>query len=165
MKRLVVLALRAVLVTGLVGSLFVQTVMVALFGADLDDFGPELLARRVPILSIIVLGIMTVQVTMICVWRLLTMVGRDTVFSHGAFRYVDVVIGAMAAAAVLAFAMAVTLAPGESVAPGIVLLICGASVLIGGVGLLVFVLRMLLAQAVARDAEASHLRAELDEVI
>ena len=31
--------------------------------------------------------------------------------------------------------------------------------------LIVLVLRMLLAQAVARDAEAHHLQAELDEVI
>ena len=34
-----------------------------------------------------------------------------------------------------------------------------------GVALVVLVLRMLLAQAVDRDAEAHHLRAELDEVI
>jgi hypothetical protein len=33
------------------------------------------------------------------------------------------------------------------------------------VALVVLVLRMLLAQAVAHDAEAHHLRAELDEVI
>lgn len=165
MGRLAVLALRGVLAIGLAGTLFVQTVMVALFAADLEDFGADLVARRVPILSIIVLGILTIQVTMVCVWRLLTMVRRGTVFSHAAFRWVDIVIGAMAAASLLAFAMAVTLAPGEAVAPGIVGLICGVSLMIAGVGLVVFVMRTLLAQAVARDAEAKHLRAELDEVI
>jgi Na+-transporting methylmalonyl-CoA/oxaloacetate decarboxylase gamma subunit len=51
------------------------------------------------------------------------------------------------------------------VAPGVVLLIGGLAVLVAGVGLVVVVLRMLLAQAVARDTEAHHLRAELDEVI
>ena len=45
------------------------------------------------------------------------------------------------------------------------LLIGGAGVMVAGVALLVLVLRMLLAQAVARDAEAQHLQAELDEVI
>ncbi|MBT2535360.1 DUF2975 domain-containing protein [Arthrobacter sp. ISL-69] len=35
---------------------------------------------------------------LVCVWRLLTMVRRGTVFSHAAFRYVDVVTGAVAAA-------------------------------------------------------------------
>jgi hypothetical protein len=113
----------------------------------------------------VLLGIVTIQVTMVCVWRLLTMVRRGTVFSHAAFRYVDVVIGAAAVASLLMFGLGVTLAPGEAVAPGIVLLIGGAAVLIAGVALLVLVLRMLLAQAVARDAEARHLQAELDEVI
>jgi hypothetical protein len=38
-------------------------------------------------------------------------------------------------------------------------------VVIGGIALVVLVMRMLLAQAVARDAEAHHLRSELDEVL
>ena len=47
------------------------------------------------------LGLVTVQVTLVCVWRLVTMVRRGTVFSHAAFRYVDIVIGAVVAAALL----------------------------------------------------------------
>ena len=86
-------------------------------------------------------------------------------FSHAAFRYVDVVIGAVAAASLLTVGLGVTLAPGDAVAPSIVLLIGGAGVLVAGIALIVLVLRMLLAQAVARDAEAHHLQAELDEVI
>ena len=39
------------------------------------------------------------------------------------------------------------------------------SVVLSLVALIVLVLRMLLAQAVARDVEATHLRAELDQVI
>ena len=41
----------------------------------------------------------------------------------------------------------------------------GVGVGILGVALIVFVLRMLLAQAVARDVEAAQLQAELDKVI
>jgi hypothetical protein len=41
----------------------------------------------------------------------------------------------------------------------------GIGVAILGVALIVLVLRMLLAQAVARDGEALRLQAELDEVI
>jgi Protein of unknown function (DUF2975) len=93
------------------------------------------------------------------------MVRRGTVFSHAAFRYVDLVIGTVAAASLLTFGLGFTLAPGEAVAPGIVLLIGGAGVLVAGIALIVLVLRMLLAKAVARDAEAHHLQAELDEVI
>jgi hypothetical protein len=115
--------------------------------------------------AIVVLGVLTVEVCTVCVWRLLTMVRRGTVFSSAAFRYVDVITGAIAAASVLAFLLGVVLAPGEAVAPGIVLLIGGAGLLIAGIALIVFVQRMLLGQAVARDTEATSLRAELDEVI
>lgn len=162
MGSLAVLALRTVLAIALAGSLFVQAVMVPLLWVDLDE-APA--AVRVPVVVIVVLGIVTMQVSAVCVWRLLTMVRRGTVFSHAAFRYVDIVIGAIATASALTFALAVTLAPGEAVAPGVVLLICGVSLVVAGVALIVFVLRMLLAQAVARDVEASHLQAELNEVI
>jgi hypothetical protein len=162
MGDLAIRALRFVLVAGLAGSLFVQVVMVPLLAIDLDE-APA--AVRVPVVVIVVLGIVTTQVTMVCVWRLLTMVRRATVFSHAAFRYVDIVIGAVAAASLLTFALGVTLAPGEAVAPGIVLLIGGAGVMIAGVALVVLVMRTLLAQAVARDVEAQHLQAELNEVI
>ena len=162
MGKLTVLALRIVIAIALAGSLFVQAVMVPLFWVDLDEAPAGV---RMSLVVIVVLGIVTMQVTAVCVWRLLTMVRRGTVFSHAAFRYVDIVIGAIAAASVLTFALAVILAPGEAVAPGIVGLICGMSLVVAGVALIVLVLRMLLAQAVARDAEAHHLQSELDEVI
>ena len=162
MGNLALLALRIVLVMGLAGSLFVQAVMVPLLAVDIED-APA--AVRVPVIVIVLLGIATTQVVMVCVWRLLTMVRRGTVFSPAAFRYVDVVIGAIGVASALTFALGVTLAPGEDVAPGIVLLIGGLAVMVAGVALLVLVLRMLLAQAVARDAEAQHLQAELDGVV
>jgi hypothetical protein len=165
MGKLTVLALRVVLVVLLAGSVFVQAVMVPLLGVDLEEVGGDIEHLRVPILVIILLGILASQVVLVCVWRLVTMVRRGTVFSHAAFRYVHVVIGAIVAAALLTFALAVVLAPGEAVAPGIVLLICGVVVAILGVALVVLVLRMLLAQAVARDVEAAQLEAELEEVI
>ncbi|MDQ4085416.1 MAG: DUF2975 domain-containing protein [Actinomycetota bacterium] len=162
MGNLAVLALRIVLAVGLAGSFLVQTVMVPLLAIDLEE-APA--AVRVPVVVIVLLGVVTIQVTMVCVWRLLTMVRRGTVFSHAAFRYVDVVVGAVAVASLLTFALGATLAPGEAVAPGIVLLIGGVGVMVAGVALLVLVLRTLLAQAVAREAEAQHLQAELNEVI
>jgi hypothetical protein len=165
MGNLTILVLRVVLAMLLGGSLFVQAVMVPLLATDLDGLDPDYAHLRTPLLVIAVLGIVTIQVVLVCVWRLVTMVRRGTVFSYAAFRFVDVVIGAISAASLLTFGLGVALAPGEAVAPGVVLLIGGAGVLIAGVALIVLVLRMLLAQAVARDAEAHHLQAELDEVI
>jgi len=165
MGTLTVGALRIVLAMVLAGSLFVQVVMVPLLASDLDDLDPDYAFLRVPLLGYVVLGIVTVQVTAVCVWRLVAMVRRGTVFSHAAFRYVDIVIGAVTVASLLTFALGVLLAPGDAVAPGVVLLIGGAGVLVAGIALIVLVLRMLLAQAVALDAEATQLQAELDEVI
>jgi hypothetical protein len=165
MGDLTVHVLRIVLAMVLAGSVFVQAVMVPLLAVDLDGLDPGYAYLRTPLVVIADQGIVTIQDVQVCVWRLLTMERRGTVFSHAAFRYVDVVIGAIAAASLLTFGLGVTLAPGEAVAPGIVLLIGGAAVLIAGIALIVLVMRMLLAQAVARDAEAHHLQAELVEVI
>ncbi|MEV3993514.1 DUF2975 domain-containing protein [Streptomyces sp. NPDC049837] len=165
MGRLTVLALRAVLVALLAGSVFVQAVMVPLLAMDLDGLDTDYAYLRTPLLVIAVLGVVTAQVVLVCVWRLVTMVRRGTVFSHAAFRYVDIVTGAFVPAALLVFTLGVVLAPGEAVAPGVVLLVGGAGVAVLGVALIVLVLRMLLAQAVARDIEAAQLQAELDEVI
>lgn len=158
-------ALRAVLVLLLAGSVFVQAVMVPLLAIDMKELNPEYAYLRTPILVLMVLGVVAAQVVLVCVWRLVTMVRRGTVFSHAAFRYVDVVTAAIVAAAVLMFAFGFLLAPGEAVPPGVVLLIGGAGLAILGVALVVLVLRMLLAQAVARDAEAAQMQAELAEVI
>ncbi|MFC4783960.1 DUF2975 domain-containing protein [Nocardioides sp. MAHUQ-72] len=161
-------ALKVIIAIALVGSVLVQCVMVPLIWLDMDDARPGI---RVPFVAIVVLGVATLQVTGVCIWRLLTMVRRGTVFSHGAFRYVDTVIGAVATASVLTFAVAVLAAysnrttPGDQVAPGLVGLVCGASLVVAGVAVLVLVLRVLLVQAVALDAEARQLQSELDEVI
>ncbi|MCC9144354.1 MULTISPECIES: DUF2975 domain-containing protein [unclassified Arthrobacter] len=163
MGKATILVLRSVLALVLLGTLFVQAVMVPLFGIDLAEAGAE--AVRIPVLSIVVLGILAFQVCLVCVWRLLTMVRRGTVFSSAAFRYVDVIIGALSAAALLLFALGTVLAPGEEVAPGIVLLISGMGITIAAGALLVLVMRALLASAVATAAEAARLRTELGGVI
>ncbi len=111
------------------------------------------------------MGVVSVQVALVCVWRLVTMVRRGTVFSHAAFRYVDVVIGAIVAVALVWFAVTVLNAPGQRADPGVTVIMGGVGLAILGVALIVLVLRMLLAQAVARDVEASQMQAELDEVI
>ncbi|MGC0343600.1 DUF2975 domain-containing protein [Streptomyces sp. SLBN-8D4] len=163
MGRLAVGALRAVLLVVLVGTVLVQALMVwtLIGGKDPEDGSLPLTALRV----ITILGMVSVQVAVVCVGRLVTMVRRGTVFSHAAFRYVDGVIGAIVAAALVWFAVTIVNAPGQRDDPGVTVIMGGVGVAILGVALIVYVLRMLLAQAVARDAEASQLQAELAEVI
>ncbi|MEE1728380.1 MULTISPECIES: DUF2975 domain-containing protein [Streptomyces] len=163
MGKLAVRALRAVLVVVLTGTVFVQALMVwALVGGNDPEDGSLPLT---PLRVITILGIGAAQVALVCVWRLVTMVRRGTVFSHAAFRYVDVIIGAIVAAALVWFAVTAINAPGQREDPGVTLIMAGVGVAVLGVALIVLVLRMLLAQAVARDVEAAQMQAELGEVI
>lgn len=159
-----VLALRGVLVALLAGSLGAQALLAVVLVTAGDGDG-ELSHVHTPVTVITVLFLGAAQVVMVCVWRLLTMVERGTVFTRAAFRYVDLVTGAFVAGALLVFAVAALLAPGEAVPPGMVLITGGVGVAALGVALVVLVLRMLLAQALARDAEAAQMQAELEEVI
>ncbi|MFK0192886.1 DUF2975 domain-containing protein [Kitasatospora sp. NPDC090308] len=163
MGELVVRALRAVLAVVFTGSVLVQALMVWVLvsGNDPEDGSLPLTSLRV----VTILGIGAAQAAVVCVWRLVTMVRRGTVFSSAAFRYVDGIIGAIVAAAVVWFAVAALNAPGQRDDPGVTLIMGGIGVAVLGVALIVFVLRTLLAQAVARDVEAARMQAELDEVI
>src|SRR5262249_21355942 len=156
-------ALRAVLAVVLTGTVLIQVLMVStlIIGNDPEDGSLRLTSLRL----ITILGMVTIQIALVCVWRLVTMVRRGTVFSHAAFRYVDIVIGAIVAAALVWFAVTVINAPGQRDDPGVTLIMGAIGVAILGVALIVLVLRMLLAQAVARDVEARQLKAELNEVI
>ncbi len=161
MGKLTVTALRAVLAVVLAGTVLVQAGMVWALVTDPETGSLPLTWLRV----VTILGLVSVEVALVCVWRLVTMVRRGTVFSHAAFRYVDVIIGAIVAAALVWFGVTALNAPGQRDDPGVTVIMGGIGLAILGVALLVLVLRMLLAQAVARDVEATQLRAELDEVI
>lgn len=161
MGKLTVGALRVVLAVVLAGTVLVQVGMVWALVTDPEDGSLPLTPLRV----ITIVGMVTVQVALVCVWRLVTMARRGTVFSDAAFRYVDVVIGAIVAAALVWFAVTALNAPGQRDDPGVTVIMGGIGLGILGVALLVLVLRALLAQAVARDVEATRLRAELDDVI
>jgi hypothetical protein len=67
MAKLTVLALRGVIALLLAGSVFVQTVMVALMAVDMDDETDLAAYQRVAFLVIVVLGIFTVQIVLACV--------------------------------------------------------------------------------------------------
>ena len=161
MGKLTVRALRAVLVVVLVGTVLIQVLMVWALATDPEDGSLPL----TPLRLITILGMVSVQVTGVCVWRLVTMVRRGTVFSPAAFRYVDGIIGAITAASLLWFAVTAINAPGQRDDPGVSVIMAGIGLAILGVALIVLVLRTLLAQAVAREVEAAQMQAELDEVI
>jgi hypothetical protein len=168
MERWAVTALKTIIALAVAGSAIVQVVLLATLRAADQDPQPAL---RVQVTLLAVLGIGCLQAIAVSIWRLLTMVRVGTVFSRRAFRYVDIVVAALATCSALVFAVAVAArlanrrTPGDEMAPGVVAFVCGLALVVAGVSLVVYVLRVLLAQAVATDARAKHLQAELDEVI
>ena len=132
MGKLTVSALRAVLAAVLAGTVFVQAGMVwtLVSGSDPEDGSLPLTPLRV----VTILGLVSVQVAVVCVWRLVAMVRRGTVFSHAAFRYVDGVIGAIVAAALVWFTVTAVNAPGQRDDPGVTGIMAGIGVGIMGVG-------------------------------
>jgi DNA-binding Xre family transcriptional regulator len=157
MGKLTTGALRAVLVVVLAGTVFVQALMVWALATDPEDGSLPL----TPLRLITILGMVSVQVVLVCVWRLVTMVRRGTVFSDAAFRYVDVVIGAIVAAALVWFAVTILDAPGQRADPGVTVIMGGVGVAILGVALLVLVLRMILAQTIAVDIDVMLARRKM----
>lgn len=168
MGKHVVRVLQLVIAVALLGSVVVQAFLLPLLWIDMEGLatGP-----RVALVASFFLGVGCLQVIGVCILRLLGMVRRGTVFSSAAFRFVDVVVGAIATGSVLVLAVAVVsvvlnrTTAGDVVPPGIVGLVCGIALVVAGVALVVYVMRTLLVQAVETAARAEHLRSELDEVI
>lgn len=161
MGNVAIVVLKVVIALALLGSVAVQAFIVPALWLDLAG---EQLWGRIAFVSIAVLGILTMQVFAVSVWMLLTKIRRGSIFSASSFAWVNAIIASFAVAAVLALVLAIVLAPG-SMAPGLVGLICGASLVLGGIALLVVVMKALLRQAIAREDEAQALRSELGEVI
>ncbi|SDG15556.1 DUF2975 domain-containing protein [Microbacterium sp. 77mftsu3.1] len=154
MSPVTILTLRTALVLSLLGSLAVQILVLPTIW---NDLGALPTAWRVTVIVILALWLVCLQVVALCIWRLVSMAAADAVFSVGAFRFVDVVIAAIAVAAVLTGALATMLVPG-SAAPGVVGIVYGAALATGGVALVVVVMRSLLRKAI-------EMRSELDEVV
>lgn len=161
MRNGTILLLQVVIALALAGSLVVQVMILPAIWRDLEG---EALWGRIVLVSIAALGVLSMQVFAVCIWMLLTRVRHGSIFQTSSFRYVNVIIGTIVAAALLAFTLAALLAPG-SVAPGVVGLVAGAGLVLAGFALLVVVMKALLRQAIEREDEARTLRDELGEVI
>jgi hypothetical protein len=164
----VVRLLRAVILLMVLGVLITQAWVLPDIAGSLSIRYPEVAHLHAPALTVSIIDLTAAHVVLVCVWRLLTMVRTNTVFSADAFRWVDVIIGAAGAAGALTLGLLLWLGSQTTetgMQPGIALLLLGCVVLATGVALVVAVLRALLAKAVGLKDEAGTLQAELDEVI
>ncbi|MGW4589800.1 DUF2975 domain-containing protein [Amycolatopsis thermoflava] len=118
---------------------------------------PEMAYLRWPATAVTVFWVLCVQVVIVAMWRLLTMVRTDRIFSEASMRWVNVIVGAIAAGWTVL--VAVFLYVGVNADdPGLPLVLFLLVVGVAVVGLLMVVMRALLRQA-------TTLRTDMEAVI
>ncbi|WP_026372901.1 DUF2975 domain-containing protein [Agrococcus lahaulensis] len=156
-SRWIVLLLRVALAAA---AAWLLVIMLLSLPGELADEAPWFRVGAQALLSLVIIAVLAV---IVCIWRLLTLVQRDRIFSHEAQRWVDAIVWALAigwalfAAGALTVAAVIFFTP-ELRDPGIPMALFGPVVLSLLPLLLMVVMRGLLQQA-------SGYRAELDEVI
>jgi hypothetical protein len=156
-SRWVLLLLRVALA---VAAAWLVVLLVLSLPGELADEAPWFRVGAQIVLSLVVVAVLVV---IACIWRLLTLVQRDRIFSDAALRWVDAIVWALAigwallAAGALVVVAVIFFTP-ELRDPGVPMALFGPVVLSLLPLLLMLVMRGLLQQA-------SGYRAELDEVI
>ena len=118
---------------------------------------PELAYLRWPLTAITVFWVLCVQVVVVCVWKLLSLVRDDRIFSPASLRWVDAIVWAITAAwaVLVGFFLYVGF---NATDPGLPLLLFLLVVGLTVLGLLMVVMRALLRQA-------TSLRTDMEAVI
>lgn len=156
--RLLLATLQVFLVLGILIILAAQVVVLPILAAEAAAALPDEAYMRWPILGLAIAGLVCVQVAMVCTLRLVGFIRQGRVFTTAALPWVDGIIGAFLAAAVVC---AVTIGyQSVSVAgPPLWMMLLVVGTLAGvGLALLMWTMRTLLVQAVAQ-------RADLDLVV
>lgn len=156
-SRLIVFLLRAVLV---VAALWLVVILTLSMPGGLSD---EPAPVRIPVQIALSAVILCVLAVIVCIWRLLTLLRRDRIFSGASRRWVDAIVWALgigwSVLAVLAItATSIIYFTPELRDPGVPMVLFGIVVLAAVPVLLMLVMRGLLRQA-------TDYRAELEEVI
>jgi hypothetical protein len=156
MQPRVTVALKALIVVLLALLLVAQIGMIPAVAASTADKNPDVSFLRVPGIIGAVLFLALVQLVLLCVWRLLSLVRAEQIFSRRAFLYVDVIMAAMIAAAALIAASLVVIYSSRAANPGILLLGILGIVVGVALALLVVVLRGLLRKALELEQDLSE---------
>jgi hypothetical protein len=118
---------------------------------------PDLAYLRWPLTAVSVFWVLCVQVVIVAIWKLLTLVKKDRIFSEASLRWVDAIVWAILAAWVVL--VVVFLYVGFNADdPGLPLLLFLTVIGVTVLGLLMVVMRALLRQA-------TTLRTDMEAVI
>lgn len=158
MNKLASRLLRVALVVLLLGSVLAQVIL-PVFASEVGTRFPEVAYLVVPYSVAGILAIACGQVTLLVVWRLLSLVDGGVIFTRRALRSVDVIIACAAAAIVLSAGVLIHMLAFVNGGGGPMIYYLAAGIA-GGLafGLLMVVMRGLLVSAIAD-------RTEIDETI
>ncbi|MET0135096.1 MAG: DUF2975 domain-containing protein [Kibdelosporangium sp.] len=151
-------ALLRVFLVSLFGLLvMLQTMSLPGQFAYMAQESPHLAYLRWPMTAVSVFWVLCVQVVIVCVWKLLTLVRNDRIFSAVSLKWVDTIVWAIAAGWVVLLGSSLYVAL-NSADPGLPILLLLLSIGVTVLGLLMVVMRALLRQATA-------LRTDMEAVI
>jgi hypothetical protein len=117
---------------------------------------PDVVQLEVPGIIGAIVFLALVEVTLVCVWFLLSLVQTDRIFRVEAFRYVDIILGALVAAGVLILAAYLVILANRAVSLSLSLLAIIGVVVSAALALLVVVLRGLLRKALELEQDLSE---------
>lgn len=158
MHRTTIGILKGLIVALLALLLVCQVFVVPAVAQQMIERSPELGYLQVPGILITVGFLLCVQISLVCVWRLLSLVRAASIFSNDSFTWVDIILGIVALATLLIVGSFITLAVAGVASPSVIIL-CSLGIVLGaGLTLLIVVLRGLL-------RKASQLEHDLSEVV
>lgn len=164
MNTFLILMLRLALAAAFLAGLFGQIMIAPNSLAEELHFmyGPDMIPLLV---TAAILGVALVQVVLVAGWMLLGMIAEDSIFSDRAFRWVDVIIGATAAATLLSAGIFcyVLFADSNGTADEMPLLGGLGSLLVCGAAGTSFAMLMLIMRGLLH--KATELKTEMAEVI
>ena len=147
---------------------FLFLIPMQLFGVPGDilhdlERSPEAAHLLWPMLVVAEIVMICFQVVIVCIWKLLTMIKRDRIFSDESFRWVDGIVWSLVVAWVAFAGLALYLVlyiyfTPELRDPGLPIVLFGLTLMGAVVVLLMLVMRALLRQATV-------LRTDMEEVI
>jgi hypothetical protein len=156
MQRSTIVALKVLIVALLAILVFCQIAVVPQVAAQSAVRYSEIAYLEIPGTIVGIAFLVCVQIVLVCVWRLLSLVSRESIFSERAFPDVDASLAAVGFATLLVLVALIVLAATGFATPSIVLL-CLLGVVVGiGLCLLIVVLRGLLKKAWRLEQDLSE---------
>ena len=153
MTSLTIAASKALIAVLLVGAVTIQTVIIPVLANEMAGVYPEVDNLQIPITVLAVLVVACIDVVLLCIWKLLSMVHEDSIFSRKSFRYVNMIVGALlTVAALLITILVVLMLVAQAGGPGVMLSLLAGIAGSTAVALVVMVMCGLLKKASQQES-------------